>query len=230
MQATLPKQSRAMRPSKETLTNASIAELLAREAENADGHIRRAFLRAARSAFYWSEPAADLLEQGRSLTELVSIGPFLEKRILAWFENPPSSTLVVPELRRDFLTLADARRILHAAPDWKPQARGDLQMHTEWSDGSARLDEMAAAAIELGYEFISITDHAKKLKIAGGMDEQRLAEQGKAIEALNQQFKQSNKSFRILRSIELNLDPTGAGDMDAHSLDALDIVLGSFNT
>ena len=53
--------------------------------------------------------------------------------------------------------------------------QGDLQMHTTWSDGSASIQEMAEAAADRGYSYIAITDHAKGLKIAGGIDENQLA-------------------------------------------------------
>ena len=58
-------------------------------------------------------------------------------------------------------------------------------MHSLWSDGSASIADMAAAAVELNYEYIAITDHAKGLKIAGGIDEAQLGEQGAEIDAVN---------------------------------------------
>ena len=103
-------------------------------------------------------------------------------------------------------------------------------MHTEWSDGSGTIREMAEAAIERGYGYIAITDHGKRLKIAGGINETELVEQAQEIAALNKEFASEGKRFRILRSIELNLDPTGAGDMDSRALSRLDIVLGAFHS
>jgi DNA polymerase (family 10) len=55
--------------------------------------------------------------------------------------------------------------------------QGDLQMHTQWSDGSASVPEMAEAAAPRGYEYGAITDHSKGLKIAGGIDENQLQQQ-----------------------------------------------------
>jgi len=210
-----------------SLTNADLAELLARQAETAEGLRQRAFRRAARSAFLWPEEAADLLAQGRSLVELKGIGPFLSKEIEGWLDQPPEKTLP-PPLRRDFLTLAGARRILAANPDWSKKLRGDLQMHTTWSDGSGSIAEMAAAAEERGYEYIAITDHSKGLKIAGGIDEARLAQQAAEIKTWNQANKR--RRLRVLSSIELNLSPRGEGDMDVAALRQLDLVLGSFHS
>ena len=103
-------------------------------------------------------------------------------------------------------------------------------MHTVWSDGSGRLREMADAGVERGYEFIAITDHSKGLKIAGGIDEQQLREQGEEIEAINAWLRSSGEKLQLLRSVELNLNPAGEGDMDDDALGELDLVLGCFHS
>ena len=71
------------------ITNASLAELLALEAEESSGHLQRAFKRASRRAFLWPEEAFTLLSNNRSLTELPGIGPYLAKRITGWMSAPP---------------------------------------------------------------------------------------------------------------------------------------------
>jgi len=148
------------------LDNAAIAELLIREAETASGHRKLAFWRAAREAFIWPEEAAHIASAGRSLTELQGIGPTLARRLNGWFESPPSA-FEPPPIRRESLTLAQARRILAKNPEGKRLLQGDLQMHTVWSDGSGTISAMAEAAIERDYKYIAITDHTKGLKIAG---------------------------------------------------------------
>src|SRR3954468_13692366 len=152
------------------LSNTDIAELLAQQAEGETGIRVRAFRRAARSAFLWPEEIADLVAQNRSLTELRSVGPFIEKQIRQWIEESRRS-ITAPALRQGFLSLAEARRLLGTRPDWPSRLRGDLQMHTDWSDGSGTIAEMAYAAANRSYEYIGITDHSKTLKIAGGIDE-----------------------------------------------------------
>ena len=79
-------------PATEFLTNASLAELLAREADKVKPPLTRAFRRASRRAFLWPEEAADLIRTGRSLTELQGIGPYLEKVIKTWLADPPPGT------------------------------------------------------------------------------------------------------------------------------------------
>jgi histidinol phosphatase-like PHP family hydrolase len=210
------------------LSNSDLAELLARKAETSSGILVRAFRRAARSAFLWPERAADLVASGRPLTELHGVGPFIGEQLRAWIEKPPLDGAKPPAVRRDFLTRADALALLATNPDWAKRLRGDLQMHTQWSDGSASILEMAQAAKERGYEYIAITDHSKGLKIAGGIDEKMLAQQ--AIEIAKANAAMRADGVTVLRSIEMNLNPGGAGDMDRRSLARLDLVLGAFHS
>jgi histidinol phosphatase-like PHP family hydrolase len=211
------------------LSNTQIAELLARQAADQGGILSRAFRRAARSAFLWPEEVAQLLAQKRSLTELRSVGPFIERQIRQWFDE--SSPARKPAaIRQDFISLAEARRLLAAKPEWQRKLRGDLQMHTRCSDGSGTVAEMADAAIEKSYEYIAITDHSKGLKIAGGIDEHRLETQRTEIAKLNASLQKAGSKLSVLRSIELNLNPRGEGDMSPESLAGLDVVLGSFHS
>jgi histidinol phosphatase-like PHP family hydrolase len=212
------------------LSNTDVAELLARQAERESGILSRAFRRAARSAFLWPEEVAQVAAQDRSLTELRSIGPFIEKQIRGWIDKPPPLSKRIPEIRRDFISLAEARRLLATKPAWSKWLRGDLQMHTRWSDGSGTIGEMAGAARERSYEYIAITDHSKGLKIAGGIDERALRKQSTEIAKLNSSASQLGGKFTILRSLELNLNVRCEGDMSSASLSALDLVLGSFHS
>ena len=68
---------------------------------------------------------------------------------------------------------------------------------------------MAEAAIKREYQYIAITDHTRGLKIAGGLDEERLEQQGREIIELNQRFRKRGTDFTVLRSAEVNLSPKG---------------------
>src|SRR5438046_9394064 len=93
------------------------------------------------------------------------------KRILHdWIETPPNISNP-PEIRRSFLALTEARVILSKNPSWAAELKGDLQMHTQWSDGSGSIEEMAKAASERGYEYIAITDDSTETKIEPGIRE-----------------------------------------------------------
>ena len=212
------------------LSNTDLAELLARKAEREGGILSRAFRRAARAAFLWPEEAFHVAAQNRSLTELRGIGPFIEKQIRQWLDKPPHPKQPVPAIRQDFISLAKARQLLATKQGWAKNLRGDLQMHTRWSDGSGTTAEMAEAASERSYEYIAITDHSKGLKIAGGIDECALKKQETEIAKLNILLSKSGRQLVVLRSLEMNLNRSGEGDMSPESLAALDLVLGSFHS
>lgn len=207
--------------------NAVLAELLAIEAAQHEGHVAKAYRRASRRAFTWPVEAADLFEIEGSVRSLGGIGPYLERVLLGWIEREATAPDPPPE-RTGFLTLTHARRVLAATPDVVP--RGDLQMHTTWSDGGSTLDEMADAATARGYEYIAITDHSAGLRIVKGLDEERLARQGVEIARTNRRLSSACSPLRVLRSVEMNIKPDGTGDVDPRTLEQLDVVLGSFHS
>lgn len=212
-----------------SLSNEQIAELLALAADEHEENKEKAARRASRKAYTWPEEAADLVDEGRSLKDLPAVGPWVSRLILEWLEEPPE----VPEpppLRSDFMTLAEAKRTLERAPEFRDRLRGDLQMHTTYSDGRVSVKEMALEAIALGHDYIAITDHTKGLKIAGGMSEEVLATQLAEIDAINEEMAAGGGTFRILKAVEMNISPDGSGDMETEALDELDLVLGSFHS
>ena len=211
------------------LDNADIAELLAVASTSAKYPLQKALRRASRRALMWPEEAAAIHAAGRSLTELAGVGPHLERIIRGWLHEPPPIP-ESPPIRAEFLTLPAARAILSREPAWASRLRGDLQTHSVWSDGSGTIAEMADAAAERGYEYIAITDHAQSLKIAGGIDARQLRRQAKEIDSVNGALVTAGRRTRVLRSIELNLNPQGEGDMPAAALAALDVVLGCFHS
>jgi histidinol phosphatase-like PHP family hydrolase len=211
------------------LDNATIAELLMREAAAATGYREKAFQNAAHSAFMWPEEAASVAASGRPLTELEGVGHAMAKRLYRWLDSPPKD-IEPPPLRQEFLTLAQARRALKRRRDWSGRLQGDLQMHTEWSDGSGTIVEMAAAGAGRGYRYIAITDHTQGLQIAHGLGEERLHEQGAEIAAVNTALARQGIELTVLRSAEMNLSPKGEGDMPSACLRKLDIVLGCFHS
>jgi histidinol phosphatase-like PHP family hydrolase len=153
----------------------------------------------------------------------------MERKILDWLKQKPSVPKP-PPIRSDFMTWPRAQRILAENPKWLSSYKGDLQMHSTWSDGSGSISDMAQAAIQRDYQYIAITDHSKGLKIAGGINEAELAQQRLEIDKVNEQLAASDRSFRVLHSVELNLNPLGGGDMDSSALRKLDLVVGSFHS
>lgn len=138
------------------LTNSDIAEWLALQAEETKAPmLAKAFRRASRMAFGWAEEVTDILERDGSLTELQGIGPYLAGKITEFLRGPAVRFKSSP-LRKNFLTISEARVLLAKRPSWLRDYKGDLQMHTGWSDGSATVREMADAAVERGYEILPV--------------------------------------------------------------------------
>ncbi len=212
-----------------SLTNEELAELLALASEEHEGNKEKAARRASRKAYGWPQEAARLVEEGTSLKVLPAVGPWVARQIEEWLENPPEVP-DPPALRADFMSLASARETLESSPAMRANLRGDLQMHTSYSDGRVSVKEMALEAIGLGHEYIAITDHTKGLKIAGGMSEEVLSLQLAEVDALNRETERGGSGFRIVKAVEMNISPDGSGDMEPEALEELDLVLGSFHS
>lgn len=211
------------------LHNGEIGALLLQAAPEQEGHRRLALERAAKEAWRWSEEAADLAAGGRSLTELTSVGPWVAQQIHDWLDAPPP----VPEpdeTRRNFLTYAQVRAALASDPAWESEPHADLQIHTTDSDGRVPLAEMVAAARATDLAYQSITDHTETLKIAKGQTAEELRDQIRRIDELNQSIRAERSTYRVLRSVEMDVFDRGEGDMDPGVLDELDIVLGAFHS
>lgn len=99
--------------------------------------------------------------------------------------------------------------------------KGDLHVHSNWSDGVNTIEELAQAAIQLGYEYIAITDHSHSTAIANGLSERRLLEHIEEIEILNEKFDE----IRILSGTECDIKANGKLDYSNDILEKLDIVI-----
>lgn len=116
--------------------------------------------------------------------------------------------------------------------------KGDLQVQTNWTDGSNSIEEMAKAAAELGHEYIAITDHTKGLAMTGGSDEKKLLRQMKEIDKVNKKYRNSEiappkaslakggkyRNFKVLKGAEVNIKKDGSLDIDDETLAKLDVV------
>jgi DNA polymerase (family X) len=99
--------------------------------------------------------------------------------------------------------------------------KGDLQVHSENSDGTSTIEEMARSAKAFGLEYIAITDHTKSLTLAGGLEEHELLEQADNISQVNDRL---GKEFHILSSAEVNILKDGTLDISNTVLDKLDVI------
>jgi DNA polymerase (family X) len=103
--------------------------------------------------------------------------------------------------------------------------RGDLHMHTDWSDGRDPLDDMIRAARLLGYEYVAVTDHSASSMVANGLNAERLARQREAIERAREAY----PDITILHGSEVDILPDGRLDFPDPVLERLDIVLASLH-
>ncbi len=104
--------------------------------------------------------------------------------------------------------------------------RGVLHCHSDYSDGTATIEEMAAAAKERGWDYIGISDHSESAFYAGGLKRGRLLRQQEEIDRVNAQM----NGFRILKGIEADILADGRLDYDAEILDSFDYVIGSIHS
>lgn len=104
--------------------------------------------------------------------------------------------------------------------------KGDLQVQTSWTDGTASIEAMAKAARAAGLSYIAITDHTRTLAMTGGLDEKKLERQGREIDKLNKKL----KPFRILKSAEVNILKDGRLDIADTTLRTLDVVSAAVHT
>jgi DNA polymerase (family 10) len=103
------------------------------------------------------------------------------------------------------------------------EIRGDLHVHTTWSDGKASVLEMGEAALERGYEYLAICDHTRNVRVVPGLDADDIRRQGEEIAAANEQL----APFRILRGSECDILPDGSLDLPDDVLAELDWVQAS---
>lgn len=133
---------------------------------------------------------------------------------------------IVPELREDRgeieAGLAGKLPVLLEERD----LRGDLHVHTTWSDGLGSIPVMAEAARRRGYEYLAITDHSRSLGIARGLTEERLRQQMEEIDALNR----SLEGFTILKGIEVDILGDARLDFSDDLLEDLDLVIASVHS
>ena len=133
---------------------------------------------------------------------------------------------IEPEIREDEGEIEAAKQNKLPKLIGYNDVKGDLQMHTKWSDGSSTIEEMALAAKALGHEYLCITDHTGKLAIANALDEKRVNEQRKEIDKLNKKL----DGLTILQGVEVNITGDGNSDMGNNVLKQLDVVVASIHS
>lgn len=104
--------------------------------------------------------------------------------------------------------------------------KGDLHLHSNWSDGSAPISEMMATAQRLGHEYCALTDHSPRLTVANGLSADRLRQQLDIIDEIRDRF----EPMRILTGIEVDILDDGSLDQEPELLERLDVVVASVHS
>jgi putative hydrolase len=200
-----------------------------------------AYKRAAAAVFDLDRPLSKLISAGGTLRKVAGIGPSSTRVILEVLETGASETVERAvassrqaadiqrrrELRTYFLSRAAVREILEDASLGGPTPadyRGDMQMHSEWSDGVPSLTQIAEASISLGWARAAVTDHSHGLKIASGMSMDEARARHAAIDAVNAAYK---GAFRLIKGVEANIDADGHLDLSAEEAAIFEIVLAA---
>jgi DNA polymerase (family 10) len=145
-----------------------------------------------------------------------------EEEVYAAVELP----WIPPELREDRGEIEAAARGELPELIRLEDLRGDLQMHSTWSDGKASIEEMLQACAARGYEYFALTDHSQALGMTGGLDARRLREQWKEIEEITAR----HPEIRLLRSLEVDILADGSLDLEDEMLERLDLVVVSVHS
>ncbi len=179
----------------------------------------RAFRRAAESLRRLPAGELERRAQAGELTALYGVGDTIAEIVEQALRGEQPSYLAALEARA-------AARPADAASELCRALRGDCHVHTNWSDGKSSLDEMVLAARDLGHDYVVITDHSPRLKVARGLSPERLRQQLDVIAELNQRL----APFRVLSGIEVDILPDGSLDQEEALLAALDVVVASVHS
>jgi histidinol phosphatase-like PHP family hydrolase len=207
-----------------------------------DERRRMAYSRAARAIASGTDRAIEDLVAERMLRDLPNVGPSSERVIVEVVKTGTSLSVEKAiaastrrgevekrrQFRRAYLS-RHAMRAALAAPAGKAVVstrayRGDLQMHSTWSDGVDAIAPLAAAAIELGWSRIGVTDHSYGLPIAHGMSMEDASRQHAEIDALNAQL---TGRMRVYKGVEANILDDGALDLSLDERAVFDYVVAS---
>jgi len=154
-----------------------------------------------------------------TLTDLPGIGPATEAVVKATLEGEVPEYL---KLLEEMATkpLADGGLKVRAA------LRGDLHSHSDWSDGGSSIQEMVVTAVDLGHDYLVLTDHSPRLKIANGLSTERLLKQLDVVDSINAAV----GDFRLLKGIEVDILDDGTLDQSPEMLSRLELRVASVHS
>ncbi len=137
---------------------------------------------------------------------------------------------IEPEMREDDGEIQAASKGSLPVLVKQKDIKGDLHCHTIGSDGKNSVKEMCQKAVELGYEYMGISDHTKFLTITGGLNEKQLLSQNEAIKKINDKFRKQKIKFMVLHGCEVNILNDGSLDIEDEVLEKLDYVIAGVHS
>jgi histidinol phosphatase-like PHP family hydrolase len=199
------------------------------------------YKRAASAILDLEQPLDALVQPDGTLPKIPNIGPSSLRIIYEFLQTGRSETVERAigesskareversrELRDNFLSGGQVAEVLRFEKERGLQPkhyRGDLQMHSEYSDGRVSLAQLAEGCIARGYRYCAITDHSYGLPIANGVSMRDLNKQHAEINALNRRYK---GKFRMLKGVEANILADGQLDMTTAEVLQMEVVLAA---
>jgi len=179
----------------------------------------QAFRGAAATVLAIDPAELRLRAAGGTLTELPGIGSATEAVIRQTLEGE------LPEYLKSLEDRA-TEPLVAGGLDVRAALRGDLHSHSDWSDGGSSIQEMVVTAMDLGHDYLVLTDHSPRLKIANGLSTERLSKQLGVIDSINSAV----GDFRLLKGIEVDILDDGALDQSAELLRRLDLRVASVHS
>src|SRR6195952_3954260 len=189
------------------------------ERSRAETYKVKAFRAAADTILPLGDQVAERVRAG-TLRELPGIGASTAEVIVAAVEGRTPARLAKLE-KETGGPLVEGGEALRGC------LRGDLHSHSDWSDGGSPIEEMAFTAIELGHDYLVLTDHSPRLTVANGLSVARLTKQLGVVEAVNEHL---GGSFRLLKGIEVDILDDGSLDQTEEMLGRLDVRVASVHS
>jgi putative hydrolase len=181
----------------------------------------QAFRTAAAVVDRLDDEQLDLKIRTHTLKDLKGVGPKTAAVVVQAHKGQvPEYLASLEESYAELVPAADD------VAEFRAALRGDLHVHSDWSDGGSSIREMAETAMALGHEYMALTDHSPRLTVANGLSPARLEKQLDVVAALNEEL----APFRILTGIECDINVDGSLDQTDELLGRLDVVVASVHS
>jgi len=192
------------------------------ERSRAETYKVKAFRSAADTILPLGDEVAERVREG-TLRKLPGIGASTAEVIEAAVQGRTPDRLA--KLERE-----TGGPLVQGGEELRSKLRGDLHSHSDWSDGGSPIEEMAFTAIELGHDYLVLTDHSPRLTVANGLSVARLNRQLGVVEAINEHLGSGAGAFRLLKGIEVDILDDGSLDQTEEMLGKLDLRVASVHS